>query len=384
MIAKRLSLPGNFVEGFVYFDFLWLISAEGDVWAFDILKFVEDRFPDPKVAEAVQLAFARNDQLEFGGVELRLVPDHIELCAAEVEQYSRIFDTKLDFKSILDMRCYYGRAFIATDRSIKQLDVFGRDALAHVPSGRRANGQLGGDIVHDGRCIQFRCQYGIVSASCTKDGGFYASGALSNDKGWRARFKKFSEASFATEFIADRLTNVPDLVEVEFFKTDYHRKDAGPDDDAFENETTDEGDEKFEITDVTETDEAFGKSASRAILGADRQGRISRVFLSKNVLFTVDFEHRVRTVRLTEGQNLAVPKSGRPFAPAPGPILAMTSSAVGMVAELDDAVFVLSEGRWHEIFEEPVYSVRGYPSSKWYRKLTTAVGDERVDLIFMI
>lgn len=254
MITKRLSLPGNFVEAFLYFDFLWLISPEGDTWSFDMLKFINSKFSDAGVAHQCAMAFARNDQIlnPFSDFNPDFIPDAIEVTLDEVERYSRIFDTRLDFRSILDMRCYYGRVFVATDNSIRQLTALSRSDLAHVALGRRANGQLGGEVVHDARCVQFRCQYGTISAACAYDGGFYAAGASSPDPSWRPKFKQFANHSLATEFVADRLTNVPEANDVEFFKTDYHRTEliAAPVDEQAQGEDS----EQYEISSVQDYD----------------------------------------------------------------------------------------------------------------------------------
>lgn len=385
MIVRRLSLPGNFVEAFLYFDFLWLVSSEGDMWSFDIKQFIEAKFSDPIIARQCAMVFARNDQISqpFAGLQTEYVPENIVVTQQELEQYSRIFDTRLDFRSVLDMRCYYGRVFLATDKNIRQLNALNRSDLGHVPLGRRANGQMGGEVVHDARCVQFRCQYGIVSAACAYDGGFYAAGANSQDFSWRASFKQFTDHSLATEFVADRLTNIPEPDDVRFYKTDYHLE---PDNNAPADDLNDNDFETFNVTKIEGQDEQLSERATQAVLGVNGSyaGKVSRVFLSRSALFVVSFDHVVRSIKLADRDGIVEKlKGSRPFPAARGPILAMTSSALGMIAELDEEVAVLSDGRWHTIFEDAVYSVRGYPYSKWYRNLITTVGSERTDLIFM-
>ena len=64
MILRRLSLEGRFVEAFLYYDFLWLIGEQGEVRAFDVLRFVTS-----KLGEGASLArgvFGRNDELGAG------------------------------------------------------------------------------------------------------------------------------------------------------------------------------------------------------------------------------------------------------------------------------------------------------------------------------
>lgn len=383
MITKRLSLPGSFVEGFLYFDFLWLISPEGDIWAFDILKFIHSRFSNAGVAHQCAMAFARNDQISnpFSNFNPDLIPEAIEVTLDELELYSRIFDTRLDFRSILDMRCYYGRVFVATDNNIRQLTALSRSDLAHVALGRRANGQLGGEVVHDARCVQFRCQYGTISAACAYDGGYYAAGASSPDPSWRPQFKQFANHSLATEFVADRLTNVPEANDIEFFKTDYHRTELNV---AADKEAQGEDFEQYEISRVQDYDAEISDRTKQVVNDNRLAGKVSRIFLSKSALFAVDYNHVVRSIKLIDGEGFVQqPTRSKPFPAASGPILAMTSCAIGMVAELDEEVAVLAGGKWQTIFSEAVYSVRGYPSSKWYRNLTTAVGAEHTDLIFL-
>ncbi len=51
-----------------------------------------------------------------------------------------------------------------------------------------------------------------------------------------------------------------------------------------------------------------------------------------------------------------------------------------MIVESDDEVFVFNDRRWSVLVTEPVYSVRGYPTSRRYKHLVTSVCQERVEL----
>ena len=391
LIKRRMSLEGRFVEAFLYYDYLWLVGEGGDVHAFDIERFVSNRLGEG--ASVARRLYAHNEELGPRiGVNTRpdaptddvravlAVPD-LDASCAEVEAHSIIFDTRIEANSVLDMRCYQGCAFVATDLGIRQFRVHGRDEMAHMGVGARGNGRLGGGVVHDGKCIQLRASMGAVSAACGRDGGFYARGAISHGKAWRAEFERFAERSHATEFVGPTVANLPSGVDLEFFETELKGVERTP--------ASPSPDSEDEVADVTEIERVTrapraSELANVAVTGVAtaREAVFTHGFLSRRNLFTVDRDRRVQRFQLLAEGKLAVPLAAKAYSPAPGDIIDMTASHLGMVAELDESVQLLSGDSWHSLFDGPVYSVRGYPASKWYRNMLTAVGEDRVELIF--
>lgn len=395
MIEQKLRLPGRFVEAFLYFDFLWLLTEGGEIWAFDTTAYLTDKIKGD--SEAAIMAFAHNDRLprgDRGAVELafrqrlarNLGSQGLDLTEADVQRFSRVFKVgRAAAKSILDFRCYYGRGFVATDVNVLQLRMLGRSDLQHVHLGGRGNGALGGDKVADFRCRQLRTNLGLVSAAAGPDGAWYAPGALSDDPAWRAVFVKFADKSTATEVMGGAMTNVAAADDVSVFGTDIH-----PIQSRAQRISIDDDQERpaQEITKVLDgrpdvTDQLRGQ-----LKHAQEGGELTfkRTFLSKSKLFAVDELDRIHTLSLVQKNQLGRPAFSSRFPAAPGRILSMTFTANGKtVAELDDEVCILDlyRGRWNTVFEGEVYSVRGYPGSRWYQNLLTCVGEDRVELNFV-
>ena len=387
MKLKRMTLRGRFVEAFLYYDFLWLVDAEGNVSAFDLLRFWEGRSGPEAVAG--RCVFARNDELVQGQgnvarYDQQVVPvrafldaPDVTLEAGDVERNSIAFDARIDAGSVLDMRCYYGRAFVATERGISQFKLHDRQALLHMGVGTRGNGRLGGQVVHGGKCVQFRSRYGVVSASCGRDGAFYAKGASSDDPAWKSDFVKFAGWSKATEFVGTTVTNVGRGLELEFYETELHGRASdvveGPDGQ------TDPG----EITGIGGLREATVQAnASIRDEQTRRSVSFTRTFLTSGSLFALDASNTLQRFSLVRGGELTVPAAKAPFSAAPDDVIGMTTCPMGIVAEMVGSVSFLRDGEWHTLKDEAVFSVRGYPASKWYRNLLTVVGEEAVDVVF--
>lgn len=389
MILKRMCLEGRFVEAFPYLDFIWLVAEAGEVFAFDAQRFIEERMGGQ--AEAAAAVFARNDRLilddrraarierQSPGIRCFVGGGDVLVSKTDVETYSTIFAAGLAAKSVLDLRCYYRRAFVATESKIAQLRLFDRGELAHMGVGARGNGRLGQTKVHDGRCVQFRSRYGVVSAACGRDGGFYANGAAGGDDAWRADFRVFAPRSHATEFVGFNVANVTDGVGVEIYDTT--RTGAGT---APEPQAASEGEEDGYIERVTQRSggASDGLESTMRRSQAGGRSRFRRTFLTTTGLFAFDAANGTHNIKIATSKGLVADPHERTLRPAPGDVIGFTTSPLGVVAELDTSVHVLSGGRWTAIQREPVFSVRGYPSSKWYRQLLTLACAEHTDICF--
>ncbi len=409
MISPRIRLEGRFVEAFLYYDFLWLLTADGEIWAFDTTAYLTDKLGAD--AEQAIMAFARNDRLPRGTRDAvdphfksdlirRIGSQSLDLTIADVQSYSRIFKSgNAAAKSILDFRCYYGRGFVATDMDVFQLRMLGRSDLEHVHIGGRGNGALGGQKVADFRCRQFRTNFGMVSAAAGPDGAWYASGLLSDDSAWRAHFQKFAEKSTATEVMGGAMTNIAGPNEIAVFETDIHPLFPGPSLPTVEVARqqlaqrsslplVEDERQQQEISKVVGLNQDVTTPLRQVMERTQSEEKIvfKRVFLSKSKVFAVDQRQRLHAITLVSKNLLQMPTFTSTFPAAPGSVLSITFTAGGKtVAELDDEVCIVDFYRktWDRIFEGEVYSVRGYPGSKWYQNLLTLVGDDRVELTFV-
>lgn len=404
MIALRMRLEGNFVESFLYYDFLWLLTLDGEVWAFDTAAYLENIF-ESDVAQAI-MAFARNDRLprrQKNKVDLifqkklaqQLGEGELNLTKEEVQKYSRIFKIHdITAKSILDFRCYYGRGFIATESNVIQLKMLGRSDLQHVHIGGKGNGALGGDKIADFRCRQLRTNLGMLSAAAGPDGGWYAAGSLSDDSGWRAKFEKFSERSIATEVMGGGMANVDSPSGISIFETDIHliesnlQFDAEPNAKIISSSNVEDEENQFEINKINDINNSITEELNEVIKGSQEKNKtiFKKVFLSKSKVFALDCNQVLRSIVLARGNSLENPFIRTTFPAAPGSILSITFTDGGKtVAELDDKVCLLNfhTRQWETLFEGEVYSVRGYPGSKWYQNLLTCVGEDYTELMFI-
>lgn len=388
MIVKKLRLHGSFVEAFLYFDFLWLIRASGEIVAFDIERFLSATVGSD--FDPARVVFARNDLLtqpnyrdaavsaQSVSVQAFLRSGAIDVDQQQIERFAIAFDTRLRARSILDMRCYYGRAYVATDSNVLQFTVFGRSDLKHLGSGTRGNGRLGGAVVHDARCLQFRTQFGVISAACGKDGGYYAVGANSSEATWKASFRRFASQSRATEFLSDTVTNVRTGSELEFYSTE--RRSAFED---LEQRVEEEEGVDVVIEEVGSQIDSTTVNGEIERVAESRGKHFVRVFLTRSGVFAQDEDRQLHNFRLVEGNRLINPRPLRPFPPAPTDILSLTTCPMGVVAELDDSVVILNRGTWTNLYDSAIFSVRGYPASKWYKNLITVVGEDRAEVLFV-
>ena len=394
MIVKRLRLEGRFVEAFPYLDHLWLVGEGGEIYAFDTSRFATERLATE--ADAAEAVFARNDRLgaDTRRIDADSLPAHLVRFLTEtgdvdvpeslVERYSTIFDVRLQARSVLDFRCYYRRAYVATEGGIVQLRLLDREAMRHIGLGARGNGRLRGERVHDGKCIQLRSRYGVVSAACGRDGGLYARGAASDERSWVADFRSFAPRSLATEFMGAGLANVPGSGNLEIYETT-RGEGAGS-----RSATSSSGSEDAE--EARGSIEGIGErspdgDALNAFLGAaqDRTGApFKRLFLTTRGLFAFDAANNTRSFAVALESGLDTTPGGRNLAKAPGDVMGFSTSPCGILIETEAAVHVLNGGRWTTLLDEPVYGARGYPSSKWYRHLVTLVAEQHVDLCFVL
>ena len=380
MRRKRLVLPGGFVDAYVYFDFAWLFSKDGVVRAFDLRKYCEEKLNGEG---AVAAALFSNNQLlgqylGSGGQEattltqLLLSEEPIEVSAQDVDGYSYIFNAFEACRSVLDVRFYNGRAFVGVDNGIVQFLALGRDDLQGSQLGHAAVDSLQGQRVSDLPARQLRGRLGTVAAACGPAGGLVGFGASTEDRNWRINFQSFAERCYGIELNGLAVSSLTNSTAIELYSVSHRAVQQQPANVALDDER-----DNWELTGVK--GRGFGKEDSQLNrLITELPGAV-RTFLFKET-FWVLAQDGFYYFRFVEGGEISIPHRAVTKEKPPGRVLSTSGSKAGVIVESDDEVFVLNENRWTVLISEPVHSVRGYPSSKRYQRLVTAVARDRVEL----
>lgn len=377
MIGKRLILQGSFVEAYLYFDFLWLFANDGSVRAFDVTGYCSERlngegaaaaalFSDNRVLEGPQAPVAdlADRILKAGG--------HYDVSAADVDRYSYIFENRLEFRSLLDVRFYYGRAYVGTDASIEQFNAYGLDALSEK-RGVASRFNLNKQKIAEKPARALHGRFGAIAAACGKAGGFIGYGADDASPGWRMHLKQFAEASYGVAINGAALTNL-----VGRDRTQVYQAKLEPKPNTFEVDGEEYGkDRQLRLTSLSETPLATPTQQINQLTTADQT---RGVFLFNQSVWRFDVDGKAQRANLSKDPQLSVEISPRKDGP-PGRVLSMSTMGAGVIAETDDAVYLQQFGKWIALLAEPVHSVRGYQSSKRYRRVATAVARNRVEVI---
>lgn len=379
MIGKRLVLHGAFVEAYLYFDFLWLFSSDGNIRAFDIAAYCAERLNGEGAAAAA--LFSDNRILEDGrdpGVihlaeRMLATGGRYDVSAEEVDRFSYIFERSLEFRSLLDVRFYYGRAYIGTDASIEQFNATGVSA-SHEKRGAVAKARLNSQRVSDRPARAFHGRFGAVAAACGKAGGLIGLGADDVSPGFKIRFDKFAETSYGVAINGTAVTNLAARTRTQIYGARLEPKRARPGVDGEEHGR----DRQFTLAAVSSLPlERPTEQVNRLAANDETRG----VFLFNQSVWRFDAEGKSQIVKMGENPQLDSISTSSPKDGPPGRVLSMSTTKGGVIAETDDAVFVQRYGEWKELLSEPVHSVRGYQNSKRYQRLATAVARTRIELI---
>ena len=380
MRRATLSLHGHFVEAYLYFDFAWLISKDGLVRAFDIERFCTERLNGSGSAAAK--LFANNQRLadsRFASDVNNLLESEtpIDVSEADVDKFSYIFKADFDFKSIFDLKFYYGRAYLSTENSIQQFTAKGRNLLEFSRIGHSARDKLDEKHVWDHSSRQLQCRYGVVSAACGRGGGLLGLKASSEDPDFEISFEPFTDRSFGIELNANALTSLRTLTDVEYFSAHSDRS-LRPSSRVGEDETERRG--GLELKGV---DGRGFKLQSDLIKGMfkDSDSKALRVYLFKSTVWIETEDGKLQRVKTAASDALLDAPELLGHFSAPGRILSTANTDVGVVIESDDHVYLRRSGHWYTLLYDQVYSVRGYMNSKRYRNVVTAVRRKQVDLI---
>jgi len=379
MRLKRLVLPGKFVDAYVYFDFVWLFSKDGVVRAFDLARFCEERLNGERGVAAALFSnnkllsqYQDDDGREAPALAQMLSSDRpIEVALPDVNAFSYIFQTKGACRSVLDVRFYNGRAFVGADNGIQQFIALGRDDLQDSQLGRSASESLHDQRVSELPARQIRGRLGAVAAACGPAGGIVGFGAGTDDRNWRISFKSFADRCYGIELNQHAVSSMAGGLAVELYGVNRHRVAQQP-----TRGIQDDEHDAVELTGVKGRGfEVQGVHLNRQIAGLPGA---ARTFLFKETLWVLA-EDGFYYFRLVQNNEIAVSQSMR-MAKPPTRVLSASGSSAGVIVESDDEVYVLNGGRWHTLVSEPVHSVRGYPSSKRFQRLITAVTQDRVEI----
>lgn len=379
MIGKRLVLHGEFVEAYLYFDFLWLFAADGSIRAFDIAAFCATRLNgDGTAATAL---FSDNRLLETGTEEQISKAENLvkmgggyDVSGIEVDRFSYIFEHELEFRSLLDVKFYYGRAYVGTDASVVQLRAMSQGDMRQ-PRGSMSKGGLNRQKLSDLPARVIQCRFGAVSAACGPDGGLIGFGADAEAADWRLSLKQFAERSYGVAINGHAVTNLAGRTKVQIYGATLKPVRASR---VANGEELGE-DRRQRLTAISAV--PLEEPSARVNTLAETDGGGS-LFLFNRTVWQFDARGHSRRASLI-GDNLDIgPIQMTPLRTGPpGRVLAMSSMGAGVIAEMDDAVFVMRWGCWTPLVEEPVHSVRGYQNSKRYQRVATAVMEDRVEII---
>ncbi|MBB5046265.1 hypothetical protein HNR60_001010 [Rhodopseudomonas rhenobacensis] len=378
MRLKRLVLPGKFVDAYVYFDFAWLFSKDGVVRAFDLARYCEKRLNGE--SDAAVALFSNNQLLpQYQGgreasalTQLLSSDEAIEVAAPDVDNFSYIFRAGAGCRSVLDVRFYNRRAFVGADNGIQQFLALGREDLQVREIGFSASANLRHQRVSDLPARQIRGRLGAVAAACGPAGGVVGFGAATDDPNWRITFKPFAERCFGIELNQHAVSCIAGSTAVERYGVSGQKVQQQPTRGVFRDDEQD----SVELTDVKGRDfELQDAKINRRI--ADLPGA-NRTFLFKDTLWVLA-DDGFYYFRLAQNDERPVSRFVKMTKP-PERVLSASGSKAGIIVESDDQVFVLNQNIWRTLLSEPVHSVRGYPSSKRFQHLITAVTRDRVEL----
>jgi hypothetical protein len=384
MRVKRLILPGRFVEAYVYFDFAWLFSKDGVVRAFDLARYCEERLNGEGNAAVALFSnnqllsqHQRSDGQESSTLTQLLSSDKaIEVTAQDVDGYSYIFHTKGACRSVLDVRFYNGRAFVGADNGIQQFLALGRDDLQESQPGRSAAESLHDQRVSELPARQIRGRLGAIAAACGSAGGIVGFGAGTDNRDWRINFESFTERCYGIELSGLAVSSLVSSTAIELYSVG--RREVQP---RAARVLSDDEPDSLELTDVE--GRGFGAQDTKLNQLITRLPGAVRTFLFKET-FWVLAQDGFYYFRFIENGEVAVPRRPTVRTKPSTRVLSASGSAAGLIVESDDEVFLLNDHRWNTLLSEPVHSVRGYPSSKRYQRLITAVTRDRVELAAVI
>lgn len=391
MILKKMILPGRFVQAHPYFDTLWLVRMDGTLQAFDTEQYVTAVMNG--TGSAAAKAFARNDRLvtDNGIAHLRdQTPDvaafltsgmDVEVSLKDLERFSYTFEREDMLEEAIDLKFYSGRAYASTDRGLAVFRALGREDLDSTPLGRGGHTAAELDIWIDAMPLQIQARLGTISASCGEDGGWYWTGANSSQNRLRLPERKFADLSFASEFAGAGLVNIEGPVQLSARPATKIAVDDRT------RATRGEVPERQEIVDIeAAADPVANVRFDR--LAQDHESvdvRATQTFVTTRRAYVYYSDDTVSHFTIANKEGFEHGASNLQRAEGPGGrILSMTTTAGRVIAECRDDVRLFDSGSWQPIHDGPVFSVRGYPQSKWYRNIVTVVGEDRVEIILLV
>ncbi|MBF0872145.1 MAG: hypothetical protein ABF562_11645 [Gluconobacter japonicus] len=379
MIGKRLVLHGTFIEAYLYFDFLWLFASDGSVRAFDIAAFCNECLNGEAAAARALFSDNRliqtgNDELYSQVTRLRKIGGRYDVSPTDIDRFSYIFERELEFRSLLDVKFYYGCAYVGTDASTVQLTVASQGS-SREKRGSIARSGLNNRKLSDLPARAFHCRFGAIGAACGPAGGLIGFGADLEDRVSEFQLKLFTQSSYGVALNGPVITNLSRRNQVQIF-------DATLEDESSTKEIDSEFshlDEKYSLTNISKNP---SEEISNKINGFSEKDSIEGMFLFNKTIWKFDAEGYCCRVKLMgDGFNLGPIELTPSRQAPPGRVLSMSSMLGGVIAETDDAVFIQQSGQWKSLIEEPVYSTRGYQNSKRYQRVATAVTRDRVEII---
>jgi hypothetical protein len=366
-----------------------ILSRERSLVVYDLdglAARLEESFP--LAAPLPRFLFARNDWLEGAALKALVLNNSIRLAFNVVladlsrdlheipDSVRPVREQGIGLKSrtIHDMRCYLTRLYIGADDGVFDWDVDWQDGeLASAPRTRL-----------DARCYSLGTGYGVVTASCGKEGLFSAFGEYEHHRHVNERsLRRTAARSVRSGWIGRNLLNYGDNASASLYeaKREPRKSPTPPGVRAAEQEAED-----TVVTALKETRIRLSQllwSEDTLPLGLDD---VQYAFNSPQVVFVRTYDGMFHSWRW---QPPTKKREGRfvyrkNLEPSAERVLRASVSGAGVVVETDERVRLFSSGKWITLYDGPVISVRTFLSSRRFKNLIAITAEEGVWLVSVV
>jgi hypothetical protein len=386
MYIKKLFIPGEFDDAYVYMQKLLLFDADGGLFSVDLDRVVhqiEEQY-DNNVKSIPTHLFSRNDWLAgerfqslCSNVFIRKAfldaigrfPDQIEIEKKWIKHVGDIGVT-----DVLDVTIYNKRVYMGTDRGTYHIDLGWEKNEIEIDKQPEKR--------HDALCTQVNAKHGSISISCGDDGlftRFDEFGFLGDQSGVFQDWRESSDKSYRTSWLFDNLVNYTSPTEpvllhvIRSNKTIYQDREARTYDKVaigFEGEPENV---RYLLGGITEKQTPdtnsllflfnsysrfYAQTRERTLfeIPAKNDRKSSHLVASRPKLISSNLSGRILDVAFFKQKNINI-------------------------IELYDSIKLLFDNRLYELAEGEALSIKSYPHSKRFQNLVTVVIEDGVYVI---
>ena len=371
MIVKKIFLPGQFDDAYVYMGWLHIAGVDRTLTSLDLAILAESldrRFPRSMGLHSY--AFARNDWLagehqqklltnramrKAFGKAIRRIPAQIEIDPKEL-QSARRHELQVGSGDLLDWHFYGQRLYVGTSDALFHAEVSWDRELTVARSTKRS----------DARCVAISAKYGAVTASAGLDGMQTLINEFDQTTNKQLPPTVFrSTRSFRTSWLGFDMVNYGGGNAVAYYKAEHEKVPTS---------------RYNEVSLVT----GLSADAQELRLPAADEHAITFAFNSGNTVYFQDSAGSLfRSSLRAEGQaNLALRRPTRTRAVEK--IISAHPMKYGVVAETYNEVILLSRDAVQRLTKAPAISVRTFTSSKRFQNLVTIVDERGLSLISVL